>query len=135
MITYEQAVECCTWRSQLVSDKFGQKIVYRLPSPTEWKEIAEDIIVHDLKRNEKDLKQIIKRFEKHPSDYFLIDQIENNSIAYDLFDNVTEMTSEKGVAMGSNNFELTEIRVNLSRIIKYEIPNPYLGFRCVAEFK
>ena len=34
-----------------------------------------------------------------------------------------------------NNFELTEIRVNLSRIIKYEIPNPYLGFQCVAEFK
>jgi len=42
------------------------------------------------------------------------------------------MTATKGIAIGGNNFELLEFE-NIDLTLKYNEPNPYLGFRCIAE--
>ena len=47
--------------------------------------------------------------------------------------NVSEMTSQKGVAMGGN-YELLSTQINLKKSIEYEKSERWLGFRCVAEF-
>ena len=57
------------------------------------------------------------------------------SRVYDLFGNVSEMTVEEGVALGSNNLELTNQEADLYSVVAYDSANSYLGFRCVAEIK
>lgn len=54
---------------------------------------------------------------------------------YDLFGNVSEMTLEEGVALGSNNLELANYKADLYSVVAYDSANSYLGFRCVAEMK
>jgi formylglycine-generating enzyme required for sulfatase activity len=135
MITYEQAIDYCAWRSNVVSERIGKKVTYRLPSMAEWQAIAEEVIKTDLKQQEKDLKETKERIEKDAGEYLLIDREKTKSRVYDLFDNVTEMTQDKGVAMGANNYELTDLEANIKRWVKYDSPNAYLGFRCVAEME
>lgn len=135
LITYEQALDYCTWRSKAVSEKLGKKITYRLPTIAEWKEIAEEVMKNDLKRIEKALEETKKRIRKDSTQYLLNEIAKPKSRIYNMFDNVSEMTLEKGIAMGSNNYELTDAKANLTRLIKYNSPNAYLGFRCVAEME
>lgn len=135
MITYEQAVDYCEWRSSVVSDRIGKKVIYRLPTMAEWQDIASEILETDLKQQERDLKETKERIEKNSGKYLLIDREKTKSSVYDLFDNVTEMTQDKGVAMGANNYELTDLKTNITKWVKYDSPNAYLGFRCIAEIE
>lgn len=135
LITYEQALDYCVWRSKVVSERIGRKVTYRLPTTTEWKDIAEEIFKTDLKQIEKELEETRKIIKKDSTQYTLIEREKPKSRIYNMFDNVTEMTFEKGIAMGSNNYELADPKVNLTRLIKYDSPNTYLGFRCVAEME
>jgi formylglycine-generating enzyme required for sulfatase activity len=135
LITYEQAVNYCTWRSKIVSEKLGIKITYRLPTSTEWKEIAEELLKNESKRIEKDLLEARRIIGKDSVKYLLFDREKIKNRIYDIFDNVTEMTLEKGVAMGVNNDELVDLKTNLIREYKYNTSNAYLGFRCIAEIE
>ncbi len=135
LITYEQALDYCAWRSKVVSERIGKKITYRLPTTTEWNDIAEELIKTNLKQIEKEIQETTKVVKKDSTQYILTDNEKPKSRIYNLFDNVTEMTLEKGIAMGSNNYELTDPKTNLTRLIKYDSPNTYLGFRCVAEME
>ena len=135
LITYEQALDYCVWRSKAVSERTGKKVTYRLPTTNEWKEIAEEIINTDLKQIEKELEEAKKLIKKDSTQYNLVNSEKPKSRVYNMFDNVTEMTLEKGTAMGSSNYELTNPKANLTRLIKYSSPNTYLGFRCVAEIE
>jgi len=135
LITYEQAIDYCTWRSKVVSERIGKKVTYRLPTTTEWKDIAEEIIRTDLKQIEKDLEETKKLIKKDSSPYILTGREKPKSRIYNMFDNVTEMTLEKGIAMGSNNYELTDPKTNLIRLVKFNSANTYLGFRCMAEME
>ncbi len=135
LISYEQAVDYCAWRSQLVSERTGRKITYRLPTANEWRDIAKELMATDLKNIEKDLafmKKIIKNDSTH---YILLNRDKPKARVYDLFGNVSEMTLDKGVAMGANNVELSEPEANLTSGFSYHAPNLYLGFRCVAEIE
>lgn len=135
LITYEQALDFCAWRSKVVSDRIGKRVTYRLPTTTEWKDIAEEIIKTDLKQIEKELKEIRKIVKKDSTLYTLVAREKPKSRIYNMFDNVTEMTMEKEIALGSNNFNLVNPKTNLTRLIKYDSPSTYLGFRCVAEIE
>jgi formylglycine-generating enzyme required for sulfatase activity len=135
LITYEQALDYCAWRSEVVSKRIGIKVTYRLPTITEWKDIAEELIKTDLKQVEKELEATKKIIKKYSGQYILTDREKPKSKIYNMFDNVSEMTLEKGIAIGSNNHELTDLNTNLTRLIKYDSPNKYLGFRCVAEIE
>ena len=135
LITYEQAMDYCAWRSRAVSAKIGRKVTYRLPTPTEWKEIAEEIMKSDLKQIEKELEAAKKMIKKDSTQYNLTGIEKPKSRVHNMFDNVSEMTLENGIAMGSNNYDLAELNTNLTRLVKYNSPNAYLGFRCVAEIE
>lgn len=57
----------------------------------------------------------------------------NENAIYCTIGNVSEMTSEEGIAMGGN-FELNASQINLQESIAYTKSEHWLGFRCVAEF-
>lgn len=135
LITYEQALDYCQWRSQVVSEKIGKKVTYRLPTKIEWKDIVEELIKYDVKHIEEEIKEAKQKIKKDTTQYTLIDREKPKARVYDLFDNVTEMTFEKGIAVGSNNYDLTDPQTNMTRLIRYNAPNIYLGFRCIAEIE
>ncbi len=134
LISYEQAVAYCKWRSKVVSEKYGSAVTYRLPSTEEWQEIAQELINTKGKRIEKDLYEKEKIIKQDSTGFLLFATKEPNSIHFNFFDNVSEMTIEKGIAVGSNNDNLTDANSNLTQLIEYNKPNAYLGFRCIAEF-
>ena len=135
LITYEQALDYCAWRSKVVSERIGKKVTYRLPTTAEWKDIAEEIIRIAPKQIKKELEETKQTVKKDSGQYILIDREKPKTRIYDMFGNVTEMTLEKGIAMGSNNYELADTKTNLTKLIKYNSANTYLGFRCVAEME
>jgi formylglycine-generating enzyme required for sulfatase activity len=135
LITYEQAVEYCKWRSGAISKKLGKKVTYRLPTAGEWKEVAEELLKTDSKQMQKDIVEVRKLIKKSTGQYTLYDRKEPGNKVYDMFANVSEMTFEKGIAMGSNNYEPPDLNTNLTKAINYNSPGMYLGFRCIAEFE
>ena len=135
MITYEQAVAYCQWRSLVVSKSQNRRVTYRLPTPEEWNKIAKHILSEDSKQIKKE-RTAAKKANKRATNknqYVVFVSNEFDDRVYHLFDNVSEMTSVKNIAMGSNNLDIFEIEQNLTKTIRYESPNIYLGFRCVAE--
>jgi formylglycine-generating enzyme required for sulfatase activity len=135
LITYEQAVEYCKWRSAAISKKLDKKVTYRLPTAEEWKEVAEELLKTDLKQMEKDIAEVRELIRKSAGQYILYDRKEPGNRVYDMFANVSEMTLEKGIAMGSNNYEPPDLNTNLTKVINYNSPGMYLGFRCIAEIE
>ncbi|NBW36296.1 MAG: hypothetical protein EBR30_15020 [Cytophagia bacterium] len=136
LITYEQALAYCEWRSKVVSERIGRKIRYRLPTKTEWSDIAEAILKTDLKEIEQEMEDTKRVMSKNDSaKYILFQKDKPKSRVYHLFNNVTEMTLEKGIAMGPNNYELLNPDASLTKLIMYNAPGVYLGFRCVAEIE
>jgi formylglycine-generating enzyme required for sulfatase activity len=140
-ITYDQAVKFCEWRSKVDE---GDKYYYRLPSPEEWKAIA----MLGLTKQEQKNRLMDSLYNSYPRyNYKLKCNCDNDSIhgklqsfggfppdknrAFDLFGNVSEMTSEKGIAKGGN-FNLYARQCNVDSIQIYSKPEKWLGFRCVA---
>lgn len=144
-ISYDQALAYCKWRSEFVTsiksrkiipkgscswkywmkfEKFDPdrkyKIVYRLPTKNEY----EQFFSLNSKNN---YDTVVKpnKFKDREGFYSFI------------IGNVSEMTTEKGIAKGmdylhrpSKKFEKTD----LSKDIIYQKPEPWLGFRCIAEY-
>lgn len=124
LITYEQAIDYCAWRSMVVSQKTGKKITYRLPTPDEWNTIAEELLRSGSKRAGTTATN--NRMQPDSGQPILTSTENPKSRIQNLFDHVHEMTLEKGVAMGGD-------KDALSRTSRYDSADPYLGFRCVAE--
>lgn len=133
-ISYEQAVDFCVWRSKVVSRKYGRKVNYRLPTNEEWSTVAKYLLDNQYKATTKDFRLMKKNIELNQNKYYLMVINGFKSDIIHMFDNVSEMTSEKGTAMGANNLELIGLEDNLTKIYHYKKPNSYLGFRCVAEY-
>ena len=139
LITYEQAVKYCEWRTRIVNenpDRHGQKkVLYRLPSEEEWKKAANYQVNLYFQYEKSYLSSVRDSVEKYPAYYFVMEQKHDDSNRiYNLFDNVSEMTNIKGVAMGTNNHTLPDINRSLTRPFTYDSPSRLLGFRCVAEY-
>jgi len=134
LITQSQAQDYCRWLSQIVSQRTGEKVTYRLPTPPEWQEIATELLKTGSKEADRELRATRKLIEKATGRYTMVDRRDTKEMVYDLFQNVSEMTSESGVAMGANNGDLAELHANPTRQIKYTSPNSYIGFRCIAAF-
>ncbi len=114
-ITYEQTVAFCEWRT-IVNGQ--NNFVYKLPTIEEWDAIASVV--------------------PYPEECWISGKLENCGMlpypkyngVYDLYANVSEMTETEGIAKGGNyQFVLSE---NPKDIVNYSIPQPWLGFRCVA---
>lgn len=134
LITYEQALGYCQWRSEVVSKRLGFTVRYRLPTADEWVLIAQTVLYKNEKQVMKDLGQLKRKLEEMQGAYHLESRDYEIDKVYDLFSNVSEMTSTPGIAKGGNNYSLLE-RNQLLKDLAYTEISPYLGFRCIAEFE
>lgn len=117
-ISHKQATDYCKWRSERVNQKFSNKTVtYRLPSKEEW------TAIFHASANDKFVPGLNKPSGKK--------KIQN------LSDNVSEMVSEPGIAMGGNwktGATATDNTITVASF-EYDKPENWLGFRCVAVVK
>jgi formylglycine-generating enzyme required for sulfatase activity len=137
-ITYEQAERFCAWRTKEIEKN---KMVCRLPTPFEWEEIAKNGLVGTK------ITDTLTNSKCPTFNYKIKCQCDKdsvfgklNAIAYwmpdknglfDLFGNVSEMTSEKGVSKGGNyGLYAEQCKYDLSQ--HYEKPEKWLGFRCIV---
>ncbi|MDD4235410.1 MAG: SUMF1/EgtB/PvdO family nonheme iron enzyme [Bacteroidales bacterium] len=155
LISYEQAISYCTWRTDRVNEHIYLKknklnslpktinnipkyCVYRLPSVKEWEKLAR--IDYEEKTIKKLQKKSITKANCHniPESGFLEvinetkESIPNKIGIYDLFGNIAEMTSTKGIAKGGS-FCNTEEDCYVGNNFDYKQASLWLGFRCVCE--
>lgn len=160
-ISYGQATAYCKWRTEAVKKMLNANNIvgpkdffYRLPSKTEWELIAnggfsektkkkiahKKIKVQHLynmkyKTREKQLATIRDTFQSNgiylpaPVKAYL----PNKHGVYNLFGNVAEMVTEKGIAKGGSWTHYYGDIVPTNKDISYENPTSWLGFRCVCE--
>ncbi len=142
-VSYEQVIAFCKWRTKVNG---RGKLVYRLPTPKEWT----DIVYQDLLETEKTkgLQDTIVPEKWCPTfNYFttcdceISDEVGILNIsgywaprrlhAFDLFGNVAEMTSEKGIAKGGSYINYAK-QCHPDSVQHYTKPEAWLGFRCIA---
>ena len=149
-VSYEQVLAFCKWREDFLKReldamspklraKFPKKFEFRLPTNKEWARIR------FMKQDKKALKEMDSKIQKNMK-FFKVQRnktLNNSERAehiyqtnmdeiglYNIFDNVAEMTSVKGVAMGGSWNELNEEN-NYDKEFSYEGAQSWLGFRCV----
>ena len=132
-LSYEQVNEYCEWRSKVVSEKFGKKVVYRLPTPDEWSEIAKILFEKDKNQFKRLHKKNQKLLERNNENLVFFNIEESKDTPQYFFSNVSEMTAIEGIAMGANNIDLFDPLESFTRLVKYKKSGMYLGFRCIAE--
>jgi len=148
-VSYDQAVLYCEWRTEYINNFYDlyhmkyirsigvpKRLTYRLPTPEEWDRILttdsifmpDDGFIHPNFTNPvKDQDAINKRISKGlTSSVFYFWKNKIGIYAFD--DNVSEMTSEPGVARGCN---WTGGKENTN--CHYEQPENWVGFRCVVD--
>jgi formylglycine-generating enzyme required for sulfatase activity len=139
-ISYNQVLLFCKWRTEIQGEN---KVVYRLPTEKEWKVIAlkgfnenekikgiKDSICSDTcllynfksKTNKKNIMHSIGRYAPDKNNLF------------DLFGNVSEMTSEKGISKGGNYLTYAN-QCHPDSVQRYSEPEIWLGFRCLRIIK
>ena len=133
-ISYEQAIAYCNWLSDLYNTEYyrksKRKIVFRLPSRSEF----ELTIRKEFNQLEKYGSEMAYQIEDTNGELIPV-RVYNfqRKRVMGLFHNVSEMSAEKGVALGMNN---TNFDINGDPLVEiaYEGPSKWVGFRYVAEF-
>jgi uncharacterized protein (TIGR02145 family) len=141
-LTFEQVTRFCEWRTKVQGDN---KFTFRLPSPTEWKVLALNGLSEA--EQEKGLRDSINNKKCSYYNFQLVCNCGNENYqgklnalgmyepekngVFDLFGNVSEMTSVKGIAKGGN-FTLHANQCHVDSMQKYVKPEIWLGFRCIA---
>lgn len=141
-LTFEQVTRFCEWRTKIEGNN---KLVFRLPTPDEWKDFALNGLSEPERKNGfrdslNSKKCAHYNFQISCScgndDY----QGKLNAIgmyepeksgAFDVFGNVSEITSVKGIAKGGN-FKIYANQSHPDSIQNYTKPEIWLGFRCIA---
>ena len=159
-ISYEQALDFCRWRTEVQGRiskfNYAHKFEFRLPTPDEWKTIA----MYNLNKAEKlngtkdslDNQCPSFSYKSDVADYMgklnVIGQFDNvkwndvfannstntftkSTKLMDVYGNVSEMTSAKGLAKGGN-YRLFANQCHPDSVQYYQKPEKWLGFRCVV---
>jgi formylglycine-generating enzyme required for sulfatase activity len=140
-LTYEQVNQFCEWRTRISENG----LTYRLPSNEEWEAIALKGLNDNEKKNgfpdsliNEKCKKFNYRLSKHSNCFDTIVKIKEVGSTmqdlqglYDIFGNVSEMTSIKGISKGGN-YLLNASQCNKDTFQQYDKPERWLGFRCVA---
>jgi formylglycine-generating enzyme required for sulfatase activity len=157
-ISYKQAQRYCLWLTEKMNAYYTPEEKYefiiRLPKPQEWEQLAEGGLMESMKKNEcvdslNEKKCILLnyKYEKqqclHTEEQ--VKKYGNNVVPVDsynpdmngllnVFGNVAEMTTEQGVCKGGGYVHYAR-QCNASNQIHYFKPEPWLGFRWVAEYR
>ncbi len=151
-VTYEQAVAFCDWRteqfkkelSQMSKEdraQFPKDFRFRLPTAKEWGRI----------RFMTQTKGMVKNIQKVTAGTTKAYKLKKNTLLngdsqlahvyremdpklamYNLFNNVAEMTSEPGIAMGGSWQQGNKAK-RFDQKFSYEGAEAWLGFRCIFE--
>jgi formylglycine-generating enzyme required for sulfatase activity len=155
-ISYEQAIEYCKWRTEMVRTFLAKKgkntlteFEYRLPSKKEWETLSYNgwVELSDNGFNKKGMRKFNSLWEPDTATKKLTNDLDNADITspvysywknifglYNMIGNVSEMVLEKGVSKGGSwRHKLDECRVGND--ITYSKPENWLGFRCVCVVK
>ena len=159
-VTWEQANAYCKWRTAIVRSEMAKElnknmnrpesITYRLPTVTEWEEVAsvgysDKIQKRVDKKNWKvtQLRNVISDSittrigEGKPNATITAPSntyFPNRYGIFNLFGNVAEMTTEKGVAKGGS-WNDRNSTVTVDAVFPYDDNASWLGFRCVCEVR
>ncbi len=156
-ISYEQALNYCQWRTERVKEFYfiqkkyvSHNFEYKLPSIEQWESLTNNGI-SEFSNGGKDEKGYMKMNVKRDTQKKYEDDMvydsggvdvtapvnsykPNMHKIYNLIGNVAEMVNEKGIAKGGGWINsLEECRVGKDQ--KYDVPNSWLGFRCVCVMK
>lgn len=138
-VSYEQALAFCKWKTTQAKQN-GLKHKYRLMTVAEWQELtAKGYTEKQLQKFDKKWPGAslynFKRANEDNTTY--ITTAVDGFAAYDngthnLYGNVAELVTEKGIAMGGSWYHL-EKNVLSNPKQKYTQPEAWLGFRYVVE--
>lgn len=151
-ITYEQAVAFCDWRTEQFKKELGQMseedraqfpkdFRFRLPTAKEWARIR---FMTQPKGMAKTIQKVTAGTAKayklkkntllngNPKLSHIYTEMDGKLAMYNLFNNVAEMTSEKGVAMGGSWQKGNEAK-RFDQKFSYDEAQAWLGFRCIFE--
>ncbi len=160
-VSFEQAQKFCRWRTSrdsIIAASHGWSFWfrYRLPTIEEFKAIDYEVDSIDWSKRKKDVGSsynykgaVQKVYPEKGSDKFIGLYYGMGkgpmSVCLDfgrlragerkpcnIKGNLSEMTNQKGVAMGGN-YQLYASEYRIGDRINYTRPEPWLGFRCIAE--
>lgn len=145
-ISYEQALAYCKWRTERVKEYYAIRykkdwnIEYRLPTKEEWEFLSNNMLPSDKKNKKGEYGMNCIRRDDTLS-YAGIDvttpvysYYPNRFGLYNMFGNVAEMVSEKGIYKGGSwHHEQKYCRAGQN--FEYTKPTSWLGFRCVCVVK
>jgi len=155
-ITHEQAAAFCSWRTDAVKKMmkrtghdYSSDFFYRLPTQTEWELVAnggynakqQRLLEKNYKKKNyrgtlRTCNMLYDEKEIEGVDAFVAPTktyLPNKFGVYNIYGNVAEMVADIGVAMGGSFRDQYEEVVPSNKVITYEGPQSWLGFRCVCE--
>ena len=144
-LTYEQVVNFCKWRTNIFDSKY---VTFRLPTEKEWMDFALFVLNETERKNrcrDSVFNQECRSFNyklTKPCSHLIKEGIKkaqqdgvgrypNKIEAYDVFGNVSEMTSVNGISKGGN-YTTYANKCHLDSIQYYKKPEIWLGFRCIG---
>ena len=151
-ISYEQATAFCKWRTERVKEFYYIKnkkeltIEYRLPTKAEWELLSSvppyylneavnkkgEAMFNHRWMSDSIWKKYFEQHKKYPDVTTNVCSFEKNIFGlYNIYGNVAEMVSEKGVSKGGSWRNLSE-ECRAGKAIPYTEPTAWLGFRCVC---
>ncbi len=148
-VSFEGAKAYCDWLTIQYNQQKKRnyaKVVFRLPTQIEWKEMATAGDVSKI--NPFNGTGIINKkgcylgnIKTSPTNFFedggfhtvRVESYYSNSLGfYNSLGNVAEMTNEKGIAIGGSWYHLYE-ECTFDKTQSYDGPDPRIGFRVVME--
>lgn len=159
-LTYKQVQRYTEWLTTIFKTKineeqdFPYEINFRLPKNDEWEKMASLGLSEAMRKNNcldslniegcmlvnynastacKNYDDYLKNSFGKGSSFGYSFNPDNNGI-YNIFGNVAEMVLENGLAKGGSYIHSAK-NCALNITMEYENPEPWLGFRVVAEFK
>jgi len=138
-LTFEQVNAFCIWRTERYK-KYN--ISFRLPTEKEWKSFAlNSLSSKEQAQGFKDSLDVnnckecpkFNYFKENQTAFLHYDGMFDKSPC-DLFGNVSEMTTEKGIAKGGN-YLLYAKQCHPDSVQRYSKPEKWLGFRCIRVVK
>ena len=187
-VSYEDAINYCKWRTDLISSNYNKQKGYSkespeytifefsLPSKEEWikcaafatdtinyphlftsdkvetrinknavsflNRLGSKITETDLKFFNKEVKsdypinskRVKNSYLNLGTPFYVWDYPMNNFGIYNIMGNVSEMTSEKGIAKGGSFRDLFK-DCTVNNEFKYTTPTDHIGFRCICKLK
>lgn len=149
-ISHEQALAFCKWRTERVKEYYAicykkdWNIEYRLPTKEEWEFISNNGNNINFTTFKNNKGQLLLNCILPDSAYTHLNVAQTTDVTapvfsyypnhfkiYNMFGNVAEMISEKGICKGGSWRHRPE-QCRAGKDVPYSKPEAWLGFRCVC---